>query len=122
MDTQYEYFVHALRSQVNNLRHYPGRRHNPEHHGFPDSGRYPDHRLRVIEQLEVTRREMSGIMATIDLSETVDSTDLRNLCSFVMPVLPLLISTLRCTATEDHKVAFDIARILTHAEIVNNKG
>lgn len=64
---------------------------------------------------------MSGIMATIDLSESVDSVGLRNLCRFVMPVLPLLISTLRCTATEDHKVAFDLARILTHAEIVNNR-
>ncbi|KAJ6048147.1 hypothetical protein N7499_000862 [Penicillium canescens] len=119
MDTQYEYFVPALRSQVNNLRHYPGRHHNPEQHDFPDSGRYLDHHPRIIEQLEMTRREMSGIMATIDLFETVDSTELRNLCSFIMPVLPLLISTLRCTATEDHKVAFDLARILTHADIVN---
>jgi hypothetical protein len=58
-------------------------------------------------------------MATINLSETVDSIGLLNLCRFVMPVLPLLIGTLRCTATEDHKVVFDLARILTHAEIVN---
>lgn len=121
MDTQYNHFVHTLRSQINKLRHYPGRRHSPEHHDFPDSNRYPDHRPSIIEQLEETRREMSGIMATIDLSETMHSTSLQNLCRFVMPVLPLLINTLRCTATEDHKVAFNLAHILTHAETVNNR-
>ncbi|KAJ5762571.1 uncharacterized protein N7511_005953 [Penicillium nucicola] len=116
MDTKCDHFVRILRSQINNLRHYPGRRHNLERHDLQAPSFSSNHRPRIIEQLEEVHREVKELMTT-----TADAkpTNLQNLCASIMPVLPSLIRTLKSISIEDHKVAFDLERLLTHAEAVN---